>query len=353
MTPWERVKSSPRPDDAFRVVMGVDVALFQRLLDRFGPVYTFRTLPRNDVNPLGRPRRGRRSLMADDALALGLHYLASPLREDALQRVLTVPAVTSRLIRHSLQILLEILRQWDLAEVAWPEEAEMAACAALIARREPLLRHTFGFTDGLRLPVAVDGDPLLENAYYNGWTADHNIANLLVFGTRGTVLWRVLNVPGSQHDSYLAHLGLYDLLQQVPAPYNILGDSAFALPEVPHNTGSLLTPFKENRRLPRDPVERARVVQLDRAIVSHRQNAEWGMRAIQSSFERLRLPLPVDASERALLLQVVVHLHQLRVRVLGINQTARFYEDREEESFSTLRFSDIRARSRARTYYDE
>jgi len=34
-----------------------------------------------------------------------------------------------------------------------------------------------------------------------------------------------------------------------------------------------------------------------RAILSYRQTAEWGMREIQGSFERLRLPLCIDGPE--------------------------------------------------------
>jgi hypothetical protein len=52
-----------------------------------------------------------------------------------------------------------------------------------------------------------------------------------------------------------------------------------------------------------------------------RQAAEWGMRAIQSSFPRLKDMLVYeDTGERRILMKMVCLLYNLRARTVGINQ---------------------------------
>ncbi|KAG9404771.1 hypothetical protein AC1031_004976 [Aphanomyces cochlioides] len=43
--------------------------------------------------------------------------------------------------------------------------------------------------------------------FYNGWTHDHYVSNVLVFCPNGTVAAAAINAPGSMHDSQIAEWG--------------------------------------------------------------------------------------------------------------------------------------------------
>jgi hypothetical protein len=85
---------------------------------------------------------------------------------------------------------------------------------------------------------------------------------------------------------------LYSMLLNDTLPgFHILADTAF-----PCCTNQLdyciLAPKKKGDRLPTNPREFAQLKVLNEQVVSARQAEEWGMRAIQGSFSRLKLPLP-------------------------------------------------------------
>jgi hypothetical protein len=85
-------------------------------------------------------------------------------------------------------------------------------------------------------------------------------------------------------------------------------------------------------RLPSDPTEFARLKVLNKQVVSARQAAEWGMRALQGSFGLLKLPLPASNHKaQAKITHLAVCLHQLWCQSVGINQTATVYQDVEKE----------------------
>ena len=62
-------------------------------------------------------------------------------------------------------------------------------------------------------------------------------------------------------------------------------------------------------------------IQRKRQATSMRQAAEWGMRAIQSSFPRLKDTFVYeDTGERRILMKMVCLLYNLCARTVGINQ---------------------------------
>jgi hypothetical protein len=148
------------------------------------------------------------------------------------------------------------------------------------------------------------------------------------------------------------------LLNDTPPGFRCLADTAF-----PRCTNRLdyriLAPKKKGDRLPTDPTEFARLKVLNEQVVSARQAAEWGMRSLQGSFSRLKLPLLAsDHKSRADIIHLAVRLHQLRCRSVGINQTARVYQGVEDEfhllgrSFHKMLFPDIQKRCRISRYYN-
>ncbi|KAI7944016.1 hypothetical protein MJO28_011544 [Puccinia striiformis f. sp. tritici] len=300
---WTAMKSA-RSDRAYVTTMGIDVATFDNLLDRFEPLWNTITLPRNDVNPNGHPKCARRSL--DAAGCLGLFSGTTP------------------------------------ARIVWPNsEAQIRPFAQTIGKKFPLLENCFGFLDGLNLPVFVAEDD----------------DSIMAFAPDGTIMYAILNAPGSWHDSAIAR-PLYDrLLNHTPPGYRIISDTVF-----PRKSESLqsriLAPVKRGDRLPETPQTFSRMKFLNEQLVSARQAAEWGMRALQGSFARLKLPMPAaDHEQRLCILQTVCHLHQLRCCMVHINQTATVYDLVWDENhilcrrFHRLLFKDIEKQCHISRYY--
>ncbi|KAL7748219.1 hypothetical protein RI367_006405 [Sorochytrium milnesiophthora] len=295
--------ASPRNDDTawqvlyhngddvdFLATMGFDRGSFGAILNGgFADHWNAHVLYREDNDPEGQARLGARSLDAAGVLGLCLHYINSTMRLKTLQQIFGLtPAVCSRYLGQGQSVLLHTLRGIAAARILWPNTlAEYERYSALITARADLLQGAFGFVDGLKLPIMTSGVPDIENAYYNGWTCAHYISNVLTFAPDGTIIHAVLNSPGSWHDAAVSR-PLFALLQE-----------------------------RRHEHIPYLGEQRRLYLQFQKQLVSQRQAAEWGMRALQGSFGRLKLPLQsTNDHNRLTLLEVCVRLHNLRTRLL-------------------------------------
>jgi hypothetical protein len=103
------------------------------------------------------------------------------------------------------------------------------------------------------------------------------------------------------------------------------------------------------------------MVAYSNAITSARQAAEWGMRALQGSFGRLRMPLDITNHQaRGDLIETCVRLHNLRTRKIGRNQIKSVYlpvwtsgENQFFERVHAMMFPAIRRNDRISRYYVE
>ncbi|KAF5328474.1 hypothetical protein D9758_018603 [Tetrapyrgos nigripes] len=311
-TPWQ-VLYEGRNDRAFITMMGLNVAVFQRILDSgFERYWNENTITRQDVPAASEPRVYRRSLDAAGALGLLLHYLNSTMRDVSLMQIFAlIPTTVSRYLNFGRSILLMTLRRMVEACIHFPEGDEFVELESLIVARHPLLTGAFGSIDGLKLPVQTSSDEEIENATYNGWLHEHYISNVLCFSPEGVIIACRLNAPGSWHDSRVAHSIYNKLLTRTPEGYYLIADTAF-----PRGTdqiaGRIRAPIKEGTRLPADPIEHSNLMLVNQQLLSFCQTAEWGMRSIQGSFGRLRIPLDVnDDAGRADLLELCFRLHNL------------------------------------------
>jgi hypothetical protein len=124
-------------------------------------------------------------------------------------------------------------------------------------------------------------------------------------------------------------------------------------------TGKIKTPLKERAALGEDPVRAAEQLAYSNAITSARQPAEWGMRALQGAYGRLQMPLDINNPVgRRVLLDTCFRLHNLRTRLIGINQIRTVYmrewgseSDRFLHELHSMFFSDIRDNDRVRRFH--
>jgi len=154
--------------------------------------------------------------------------------------------------------------------------------------------------------------------------------------------------------------GIYEKLRtQTPEGYYLVTDTAF-----PRGTdqiaGRIRAPLKQGQRLPADLAERNRIASFDRQLLSFRQAAEWGMRSLQGSFGRLRVPLDAShANRRGDLLETCVRLQNLRTCLVGINQIRSVYmpiwkaNEQEEiwSHFEDMLFKEQQSKDRVSQFY--
>ncbi|OAV92037.1 hypothetical protein PTTG_05184 [Puccinia triticina 1-1 BBBD Race 1] len=106
-------------------------------------------------------------------------------------------------------------------------------------------------------------------------------------------MYAVLNAPASWHDSTIAEPLYEQLLECTPPGYRIISDTAF--PQKSERLQQrILAPVKRGDRLPESPEAYARLKLINEQLVLAWQAAEWGMRSIQGSFGRLKMPLPAS-----------------------------------------------------------
>jgi len=151
------------------------------------------------------------------------------------------------------------------------------------------------------------------------------------------------------------------LLWKTPEGYYLVTDTAF-----PRGSdqikGRIRAPMKDGVRLPVDAVERKKLLDFDRQLLSYRQTAEWGNRALQGTFGRLRVPLEINYKERrGDLLETIIRLYQIRTRRVGINQIRSVYmpiwmENEQEEiwgHFEPILFKDQRRNDRVARFHHQ
>ncbi len=147
---------------------------------------------------------------------------------------------------------------------------------------------------------------------------------------------------------------------ETPAGFYLVADSAFPAGSVDLK-GRILSPLKVGQRLHGSREQLDARLALNRELLSYRQTAEWGMRTLQGSFGRLRVPLEVNNNDRrADLLEICVRLHNLRAWRVGFNQIRTVYmrtwcSDDEQirlwQTFEHLLFSDQRRLDRVSQYH--
>lgn len=291
----------------------------------------------------GKKTRGRKpTVRTVDVLGLVLRYLKTSGRQyDLCGMFGLVPSSVSCWIDYGLAVLLKALRKKNVESfrVKWSTPAEMISSHNLLRYNRQngfLLPNVFAIMDGGRMLCADYQDEDLQNAYYEGYTGNVEVTNLLVFSFYGEIIHAGVNYPGSWHDNkvLIASGLLADRLSDAKTPigFAILGDSAFvARTRVVH--GKIIRGRKstETEDVPASSMLAAVDAILQRVMPSERQSAEWGIRAFKAPFGRLRLPLPADAKARYRLLQVCVHLYNLRVREVGLNQIRTVYGNPSEE----------------------
>jgi hypothetical protein len=324
MSPWRTLLAS-EVDQALITMTGFDGVSFKSLLQKFAPLFndytpfnTSHILLKQDPSKGGRPRKVR----PEDCLGLVLVWTRTRGSLTALQLIFGLSCSNLCMyLRFGCRVIVEALKIDSLAMIAIPSNEIIALYQEAVGAIYPLLSDVWSTMDGLKLYLQQLGNTEIQACYYNGWTHGHYVTSIFVFCPDGTIPIAFFNVPGSVHDSQVAHWGrVYD---ELGAVYDDTGgkctvDSAFSKVNRP-----FLIKSSQDYLMSTMPTchEQREDIQRKGQATSMRQAAEWGMRAIQSSFPRLKDTFVYeDTGERRILMKMVCLLYNLRARTVGINQ---------------------------------
>ena len=220
-------------------------------------------------------------------------------------------------LRFGRRTLTAVMNEDPAAQFVIPSEDEIRNFQSSIAEKHPALNGVWCTMDGLKLTVEQAPDTLVQGRFYNGWTHGHYISSVIVFCPDGTIPIVCYNTPGSMHDSSVAEAGkVYEKLVNVFDSFvgMCTVDSAFSKGNYPFLIKSQT-----------DPHGREELI-INREATSMRQSAEWGMRAFQGSFPRLKDKfLYEEGGERKVMLKMMLMLFNYRARKVGINQIQNTY----------------------------
>jgi hypothetical protein len=331
-SPWRRVFSS-RDDQAMITLTGFDMESFYYVLNLFAPVYEQYT-PHMDkdgfiIRKVSLTRGRPRLMNPADCLGLVLAWSRTRGSLMVLQLVfgMTMSPV-SKYLQFARRILVKILKANVQARIKIPPPEKLEVYRAIIADRHPALDMVWGTMDGLKCKIEKAPNEIVQSRFYNGWKSDHFVSAVLCFVPDGTICSGFYNVPGCCHDSTIADWG--DIYKKLEDVYNETGlkfviDSAFASGQfrfLIKSSQDDLTADDEYDNIQDQIAD----ITVKRAATSMRQSAEWGMRAVQSSFPRLKdTMLYEEHGERKIIFNCLFHLYNLRARLVGINQITNVY----------------------------
>lgn len=328
-SPWQHCFDS-RDDGALITVTGFDHSAFNELLVLFEPVFNAYTpwtgkkdgFSYRPVTPNKSKGRGRRRLVsASSCLGLVLAWYRFRGGEFILQGWFGFTGGhTNVWLRFGRRMLLRVLCKNHDARVRFPTEPEIQQYKAIVNSRHKSLVDVYCTLDGCKLKFQSCNGLDEQSMYYNGWLHGHYVTNLFMFGACGRIIACVLNVPGSVHDSTLAVWGrVYEKLERA---FDLTGgiacvDSAFAANRSPYliQSSQELTQAKTGLEM-----------QQMLEATSMRQASEWGMRAIQGSFPRMKDPIKYELNgERGRIIRLLPLLYNFRLEQVGLNQLRSTY----------------------------
>ena len=194
------------------------------------------------------------------------------------------------------------------------------------------------------------------------------VNNLLAFAPTGKILFAALNYDGSHHDSVVARVsGYYDLAAALPANRGVATDEGFL------RSGKLAGKIFRRSTEGESPVDSETVEKqtvsfrecagkgacrgtssLAVSSTSHRLTGALnaGMRVLQAATPRLLITLTSDKTERAVLLELAVGMHQLRMKYVGLDRLAAVYDIAEWTS-EAAKVELPRYKRRCGLYWDD
>ena len=257
-------------------------------------------------------RAGAPSMLdAYAVIALTITYFATTAQAKTLELIFGVGhTVVGRSIAAGIDKLSDALKRMPQAAIRFPNHSKQRLWARMV--RDTYgpgpypERCFFGFVDGLRMTIMEPGDADEQQLFYNGWTRTVNIVNVLAFAPTGEIWFAIINLPGTYND-YTAASDLFERLHtdaRLPG-YAILGDSAFSSNE----TDRVVATENFDPELPEVTRQQRDAWPKYQKMV--RKAVEWGMRTVQATWPRLKMPLSNSIERRDSVITCCLRLHNV------------------------------------------
>jgi len=101
-------------------------------------------------------------------------------------------------------------------------------------------------------------------------------------------------------------------------------------------------PISKKAKKQLNPLLRDLLLARSGLFTSLRQAAEWGMRALQGSFSRLKARLSSDKKKRGMIVLSIILLHNFRTEYVGLNQIATVFNPEYEQYINLENYDRIR-----------
>lgn len=314
MSPWRKLWADG-DDKSFLTMTGFSRHAFRLLHEA---LWTSNALG-GSYSPVGRP-----SILTNvDRLGLVLFYLGSKVTLSELCMLFGVSvSLCGETINDMLRLICHRLKDQTDAEIAFPGPAKKAEYAAMVHAREPSVHNCIGFIDGCSIATQCSDEPVAQSSHYNGYYHDTAVNNVFAFAPDGKIIYACINYPGSWHDTSVCS-DLINLCVRKIGDYCFCVDQGFPPSGALH--GKFVGPINKKKKKKLDPRLRDLILSQCDVYTSLRQASEWGMRALQGTFIRLKSRLPSDNKKRHNILLSVALLHNFRTVHVGLNQIAAVF----------------------------
>lgn len=171
-------------------MMGFDAESFDRILEKFGPMFSGHTPfdPSGMIVEFEYTRGRKREVQPEDCLGLVLVWTRTRGSLNVLQLVFGLTySNLSVYLRFGIRLIVETFRNDPLARVRIPSGEEIESFKEAFATRHPLLSDCWATMDGLKLYLQAAGHAEIQEKYYNGWTHDHYVTSVFCFCPDGTI----------------------------------------------------------------------------------------------------------------------------------------------------------------------
>jgi len=328
-SPWRKLLESGH-DGSLKTLISLDFASFEALHDS---VFTKEEIA-NQI-----PWTGRKPLLTlKDKLGIILFYIGSTMTEAQIGLIFGVTQThISTTLSYMVPLICERLEHCPDAEIRFPTIPEMERFALMTNLRDPHVHGVIGFLDGCAIPIKCSFED--NQKYHNAYHGFTTINNVFLFSPDGTILYAAFNYPGTMHDSAVAN-NLMTVVKRHIGEFKIVVDQGF------RRSGDMFNifvgPISRRRRDRLPPAIRAAVIEQSNRYVSMRQPAEWGMRALQATYTRLKSPLTEDHNRRQLLVHSILLMHNFRTNRMGINQIRTVFDAEYERVIQTGTYDRIK-----------
>jgi hypothetical protein len=147
-----------------------------------------------------------------------------------------------------------------------------------------------------------------------------------------------INYPGSWHDATVCQ-DLVNWAITFLRTYCLCVDQGF--PRSGDLKGKFVGPLSRKSRLKLSPILANSLLRRHALYTSLRQASEWGMRALQGTFSRLKSRLTSDKTKRSMLIHSIVYLHNFRTEMMGLNQIAAVFNPEYQQYVNFVNYDRI------------